>query len=93
LREAAEKDFNSQISTADSSGKPVFTFSFNLTTYARPLFHRTRRRLFRAYAHFHLGVREGLIHTSTAMTNSIVAIIALALIAYLIFTIIRPERF
>jgi len=27
------------------------------------------------------------------MTNSIVAIIALALIAYLIFTIIRPEKF
>jgi K+-transporting ATPase KdpF subunit len=27
------------------------------------------------------------------MTNSIVAIIALGLIAYLIFTIIRPEKF
>jgi len=40
-----------------------------------------------------LGLREGLTLTRKTMINLVVAIIALALIAYLIFTIIRPEKF
>jgi K+-transporting ATPase KdpF subunit len=66
----------------------------SLTTYAGLVLHCHHSWLFRSHAHFHLGVRESLTsaHHPT-MINLVVAIIALALIAYLIFTIIRPEKF
>jgi K+-transporting ATPase KdpF subunit len=43
-------------------------------------------------ARLHLGLRKGLT-ANIKMENTIVGIIALGLIVYLIFTIIRPEKF
>jgi K+-transporting ATPase KdpF subunit len=55
--------------------------------------HPDISRLLRPHVGICMGVRKSLITPLPNMTNTIVGIIAIGLILYLLFTIIRPEKF